>query len=793
MARELNRNIKNPSHQLSSPSRPASTMACGQPKPTLSEIATGYQSQFVPGTEKPIQKQSVTTRKKKTVKNRNKRKAKKEEEEHRKSVGRFAASADARDREFSATALYDPSRISRQSYNYNNYEPFIVDSTHLQTASQWQTGWGSFNSQCTGDTEHLSQGGNFEAHFPERHYHSNSTTSHSSQNMPIPAGGVSMGALVRSMPQARSPDHYVIQSHGIYFGGHSDSASSLHSETYSGHQGPQLQSPLYPPPYQASQYCHPPDWQDLNQPMHPAGVSFENGNMTSLPCTPYFPNPIYAHIPPIPQFRPTTECPPLAPNMPFGQENGAQTRENGTVSNGWRRCPSEAERNYERETEIQSVRNPQDCTQECPHSPQLCTGPFLSRGNGSPHHDFGEQLEPVASYILEAFRSGEYADFRLILNSSAEHCPPVSFPLHSLIASRSPHLKELMKTMDTTLYPKEIHVVASGSFSHPFALGMALQHLYGVPLIAEEQLDDNLTPTVDNNNNGRDQDQLCEKNELEEMNFTLGYITSAAFLAESKILRCGVRLATSAICWDNLEVVLHFGISVSDFMISPVGIPVNSREAASSPKLPLRSEQVLESGFVDGDDPNRRSYTLNRELKAVWAPQLLNEAIEFIVKNFPQNFHLDPDAYSRDLLDGISGQVPSRALSQRTAKSYTFRKDETVLSAIFLAVPFKILKKIFNILKVKGILTMSNAEDIVFERERRRIRAVRTVTNRDSTSGSTLTISKADPIGWREEILAVTGTSDSSPSIIKTWVGLDIPEVIEIKPKKDASRGAPLQ
>ncbi|OJD16078.1 hypothetical protein AJ78_03711 [Emergomyces pasteurianus Ep9510] len=773
-------------------------MASGQPKPALTGVATGDQSQCQPGNEKSAEKSTVKKRQNKSVKNRNRKKAKMEEEEYRKSVEGFAASVDARHREFAATALFDPCRVSLQG---NNCEPFIVDSTQLQPANQWQNGWGSFNSQCTRDTV-----GNFESHFPNHPYHSHSTTSHSSQSISIPAGGISMGSLVRSLPGTRSPDHYVIQSHGIYFGGHSDSTSSLNSEAYSGYQGPQLQSPPYLPPYQASKYCHPPEWQGPNQPVYPAGASFGNGNVISQPCTPYFPHPNYAHIPPIPQYRPAAECPSLVPNMPFDEENGAQNRESSSmVPNGWIRGALEAERHSEKESEIRNVRNLPDR-----QTPQLCTGPVLSRGYCNPHHDFGEELQPVAAYILEAFRSGEYADFRLILNSSAKHCPTVSFPLHSLVASRSPHLKELMKTMDPAVYPKEIHVTAAGSFSHPFALGMALEHFYGVPLIAEEQLDDNIVPGVEHNN-GEDQDQLCGKNfrDLEKMNFTLGYIASATFLAESNILRRGIRLAASMICWDNLEVLLRFGISVSNFMISPVGIPSMSRGAASSPTLQpsamllsSSNEQVMQRGFVNGDNPDTSPYTLNRELKDVWAPQLVNEAIDFIVKYFPQNFQLDSDAYSRELLDRLSGQVGSRfylrdisALtfgSFAAAKNCTFRKEERVMSAIFLAVPFKILKKIFSILKVKGILTMGIAEDIVFERERRRIRAVRTVKKRAGTSmgsDAKLTISKMDPIGWREEIMAVTGIPDSSPSIIKTWVGLNVPEVIEIKPKKGACRG----
>ncbi|PGH33942.1 hypothetical protein GX50_03263 [[Emmonsia] crescens] len=778
-------------------------MASEQPEFTLTEIVAGDQSQYLSDTEKSAKKPGHKRRQNKSSKNRNKRKAKKEEEEYRKFMEELAVSVDARHREFGVKALLDLSGISRQG---NHYEPFIVDSTNPRSTIQWQAGPGGFNSQYTGDTEPMSQAGSFDSHNQDHLYHSQSTTSHSSQNISMPASRISMGAPARSMPQAGCPDHYVIQSHGIYFGGHSDSTSSLPSETYSGYHGP-LQSPSYPPPYQASQYCHSPVWQDSNQPMHPPGTSFEHSNRISQPCTRYFPFSNYVHNPPILQYRPTIEHPSFTPNTPFNEENSVWVRESGMAPNLLREGASKAERRYSEE-DVRSFGNSLDSAQEQQQIGQLCTRPKFSHGNRRPPHDFGEELEPVAMYILEAFRSGEYTDFRLMLKSSAENCAPVSFPLHSLIASRSPHLKQLMKAMDAAAYLKEIHVIAAGSFSRPFALGMTLQHLYGVPFLDEEQLDSDLTPAVENSN-GEDRAQHCGESfrELEKMNFALCYIASAAFLAESKILRRGIRLATNAICWDNLEVVLHFGISVSDFMITPVGNVGMDGESASSttlrPKataLSNSSVQVVEGRFVKRNDPHRCSYTLNQELKDVWAPQLLNQAIEFIVKGFPQNFQLDPDAHSREFSDRLSGQLPSRVYirdvssvtfgSFAAAKRCIFRREESVMSAIFLAVPFKILKKLFNIMTVKGILTMSIAEDIVFERERRRVRAVRTVKKRNNNT-ATSTVSEADPIGWREEIMTVTGRPESSPSIIKTWVGLNVPEVIEIKPKEETSRGAP--
>ncbi|KLJ12631.1 hypothetical protein EMPG_12347 [Blastomyces silverae] len=764
----------------------------------LTEAVTGDQNQPLSDTEKPVRKSAARRKQTKSSKNRNKRRAKKEAAEYRESMGELAASA--------ATALIDHNRISRQG---NHYEPFIVDSTHPQSASQWQVEQGSFNSQCTGDTDPMSQVSGFEAYHPGHPYHSHSTTSHSSQNISMPPGGIFMGAPARSIPRATRPDPYAIQSHGIYFGGCSDSSSSLpSSETYSGYKGSQLQTPPYPPSYRGPQYCHPPVWQDPTQPMHPPGTCFENSDALSRPCMRYFPVPNYPYHPPIPQYRPAAECAPFVPAIPFNEGNGAQASESAICRNRLQESCSRAERSSNGGS--QNVLNPPDFDQGRQQGPQPCRGPILRRDVYMPRHDSDEELEPVAVHILETFRSGQYADFRLILKSSAEHCPPVSFPIHSLIASRSPHLRELMKAMDAATHPREIHLGAAASFSHPSALGMALQHFYGAPLLAEEQLNNDLAQAVENNS-GKDQGQNCGNGsrvrELGKMRFALCYVASAAFLAENRILRRAIRLATNAICWHNLEVIFHFGISVSNFMITPASSILGiGWETASSDKfrhkatsMPNSSEQDGESGFVNVDDPRKCSCTLNWELKEVWGPQLLNEAIDFLIKNFPQNFQLDTDVNSRELPDRLSGQVPSRFSireisstvtfgSFAAANNCTFSREESTLSAIFLAVPFKILRKLFNAMKVSGILTPGLVEDIIFERERRRIRAARTFKNRRNNA-SELTVSETDPIGWREEIMPVTGVQDGSPSIIKTWVGLVVPEVIEIKPKKEASRG----
>lgn len=147
--REVDRNIKEPSQQLSSSSRPGSRMASEQPEFTLTEIVAGDQSQYLSDTEKSAKKPGHKRRQNKSSKNRNKRKAKKEEEEYRKFMEELAVSVDARHREFGVKALLDLSGISRQG---NHYEPFIVDSTNPRSTIQWQAGPGGFNSQYTGDT-----------------------------------------------------------------------------------------------------------------------------------------------------------------------------------------------------------------------------------------------------------------------------------------------------------------------------------------------------------------------------------------------------------------------------------------------------------------------------------------------------------------------------------------------------------------------------------------------------------------------------------------------------------------
>ncbi|PGH13664.1 hypothetical protein AJ79_03512 [Helicocarpus griseus UAMH5409] len=766
---------------------------------SLTGIATGDQTPIISDTDKSA---NMSGSSKKTKKRRNKAKrGKKAREERNGLVGSETTSEEARAREIGASALIDLSQMRLQE---NQYEPFIVDSNHSRTASQVQEAPRSFASQGIADTEYMSFEGSFESHRLEPPGLAYSADNYSSENIPVTVGETMMSAPVHPIPATGSPDYFV-QSHGIYFGRRSESSSSFRSEPYPGYQVhvPQQQNPIFPQPYHYHQFDD--GWREPYQHLYTPEASFNGAHGDPKLCTPFYPFSDYTHYNPLMMpYTPGAEYPPYdQPNMFYNNENSAPVEKNNiapTVSGG---CSSNAERRDFEGGSLSSVASPRSTPGREPVSQSV-----EADSSDSSCHIFDEDLEPVSSYLLGTFDSGEHADFRLILNSSSDHRPRVSLPLHSLIGSRSPLLRVLMQQpTDPNVYPREIHATAGDCFSRPFAFVLALQNLYGLPLLHQKQLYDYSVPAADHMFLG-DQDFNSGQGfrEIEKMNLILCYIAAAAFLAESRILRRGVRLATTAICWDTLEILLHFGIAVSDFSITPVSseddgqadwVDEADQQSDSSKTLSARATSPSEGNEEEAKAYSGKwcAYTLNQELKDVWARKLRDEALDFILENFPRGFKLDPDAQSWELPDILSVKdAPPVRLNNRRVSSVTFGslasmkiceygEEESVLSGVFLALPFKVLRKLFNMMKVRGILTMEIAGDIIAERERRRLRVVRTIRNKHDGPGC-VAIAERDPIGWREEVRVFSG----SISIERTWVGLEAPSVLEISPKKGASR-----
>ncbi|KAK2792850.1 hypothetical protein FQN52_002527 [Onygenales sp. PD_12] len=580
--------------------------------------------------------------------------------------------------------------------------------------------------------------------------------------------------------QANLQAQLPVLGHGIEFGNYSDSFSTR-SDTRSVYQGPPHPYPMQFANQYPTQHNPLQNWMGPNQYQeHP-----DPGFRSTGPYY-YYGQPTYSDhtfsSPAILPYNPTIDYPPYeAAKASLDDENRDWAKETTLPSD---RPPSISPTTASSHTldNVPRVASTPDPTRRCLSTPPPRKEPdvhnYFFR---SPLDDSSsEELEPINEFILNLFISGEGADYRLILGSPTGKFPPQVFNIHSQIASRSPYLKELMMCSGFVWYQKEIYATAASSFVEPNALHLALQNIYGAQLLGQRMLDHDLAYFTDP---GTGKKMRFANVNRKRMDFVLSYIASASFLDDSKILRRGVQLALNAINWDTLEVVLHFAISVSNFTIVPgVNAFPDARSGASTP-FSNRSARESDRGWVNS---HAGFGSINGQLKEVWVPQLLGKALQFITDNIRPDFELDLEAHSKDLPSRF-WQDPShlRPRADITTVGFgslarigdgSFTPEESTLSAIFFSVPYKILKKVFSLMKFKDILTAQFVRGVVNEREKRRLRTLRFVKTKDECE---MPVTKADAVGWREKVVDFGADPNNNEVIAREWVGREeLPEMV---------------
>ncbi|KAK2808544.1 hypothetical protein FQN50_004576 [Emmonsiellopsis sp. PD_5] len=578
--------------------------------------------------------------------------------------------------------------------------------------------------------------------------------------------------------QANLQTQLPVLGHGIEFGNYSDSSS-----TRSGTRRPSYQGPPHPysMPFASqypSQYNPPQSWMGPNQ-----YQEYPDPGFRSTGPYYYYGQPTYSDhtfsSPAIPPYNPTIDYPTYETNKaPYDDENRDWAKEATLASDRPLSMSPKTESSHTLDNDLRVASSPEP-TRRCFSTPTPPTGldvhNYLSLDDPS-----SEELEPIDEFILNLFISGECSDYRLILGSPTAKFPPQVFNIHSQIASRSPHLKELMRCSGFVWYQNEIYATAANSFVEPDALHLALQNIYGARLLNQEMLDRDLSYYTDRETG--EKMRFANVNRR-QMDFVLSYIASASFLDESKILRRGVQLATNAINWDTLEVVLHFAIDVSNFTIVPGVNPSPGERSGSSTPFSDRCARESDRGWVNS---HAGFGSINGQLKEVWVPQLLGKALDFITDNVRPGFELDLEAHSKDLPSRFwQDSSHPRPRADITTVGFgslarigdgQFTPEESTLSAIFFSVPYKILKKVFNVTKFKDTLTAQFVRDVVHEREKRRLRTLRFVNTKHECE---MPVTKADAVGWREKVVDFGADPNDNAVIAREWVGLEeLPEMV---------------
>ncbi|KAL1956473.1 hypothetical protein VTO42DRAFT_7271 [Malbranchea cinnamomea] len=406
----------------------------------------------------------------------------------------------------------------------------------------------------------------------------------------------------------------------------------------------------------------------------------------------------------------------------------------------------------------------------------------FSIANSLVHTADEDDMEPLTSFLLRAFKSGDYADYQILLDSSVNRFCAISFLAHGIFLSRSLSLRIRLQTMQRYGYPNLLRVCAGNSFVQPKAFELALLNLYGLPLVDQNQLESQSFLSLGYECNSGEVEGNIPSNYKSRMDFALCYAASGAFMSNKSILQRGIELATDAINWETIETALRFGLGASSFAL------LCPDEIASQPY----NSEVLENGSIDGQgsvrsdsspadssqiSPHLSSYTLNHELVEVGAPRVLHKSLEFVAENIPFDFELDCEARSTVMPDRLaessglaSSYISTVKFGDFTPPSGNYGPETTIASAILLSLPFRKLRKLFKFMWSKGKLTDILAEAVISERERRRVRAVRAFTSKAPDKPSNCPF--AEVLGWEESVkVSEDKTQYGRISIVRSWQG----------------------
>ncbi|EEP76772.1 predicted protein [Uncinocarpus reesii 1704] len=363
--------------------------------------------------------------------------------------------------------------------------------------------------------------------------------------------------------------------------------------------------------------------------------------------------------------------------------------------------------------------------------------------------DANTETRAIISYLLRAFKSGLHSDYKLSLQSKEEHIPPLHFNPHSLIMWRNPHLNTIMKNIEKGQFPREINIVAETSFTIPAAFDIALQNLYGAPLMTKEQMG---KPEILAVNWG------CQVGDVARMNFALSYLSSGAFLANRNIIASAIRMIKSILDWNTLETLVHFGFATNQYLIGCSDEFARDRESDSDSSND-ESIDTVEDFDINGnhrepqpDNPFLSKKTLNLELVHKWGPKLLKAALKFVAAEITPDFTFHPSARTAIMPDRLGWpQEASYSSIESAAADITWHKNRAV-SATLIALPYKHLRLVFDFMAAFGNQDIDLARAVVAQRESRRMRTLRKLQLNGGDEEYLLPTSDV-PLGWEEVIV----------------------------------------
>lgn len=426
-------------------------------------------------------------------------------------------------------------------------------------------------------------------------------------------------------------------------------------------------------------------------------------------------------------------------------------------------------------------------------APQLDAGAVLGVDKAVQHDDGAdtEESENLAAYLLSQFRSQGLADYWLRLSHPDDKFEATNLYLHGLLIARSPVLAGLIHYAEKDENGwKRIHFRTADRFVLPGAFELALQRLYGQPLLDIDGLVGAGSPVLSQYypDLQRSQFSIVEA----RINFAVAYAAAGHILQISSVKRRGFEIVSRLINWEAIEKALVFAVDGgpgTDWSVDGPDVPSRTAPSSASHQSSAVSE-ILQCGkeasstigaSVDGQGESESAHAASTY--GPMADSLLQDITRYIISNFPSDFELQtlaPPLTDVERLHATAESKPSVSHPRLSFIQFGDRPSEEaqrpslqslMLSRILLSVPFPVLKCIFEQLEKE--MQARLAQSIIDERERRRHRALRS----RSVPWSARMADEANwnEVGWEESVDTMSVEAGSGVRLTRKWTGFRNP------------------
>lgn len=404
----------------------------------------------------------------------------------------------------------------------------------------------------------------------------------------------------------------------------------------------------------------------------------------------------------------------------------------------------------------------------------------------------------LVEHLRNQFGQPAYSDLQILVGTQdCRHLQEVYqngdwevFYTHMAVLDASPFMRQVLEARcyrndDGLNY---IHAIVGSSFNHIQAFSMALHYLYSMPLVKDENLRNIVlasTPDIPSYVSSV-QPYLPERSMA---CFALCYASSGLFLDIPKIVERGMELAIGLLEWSTVEVLLHFGMRTSSFLITCPEVHNGSI-----------ADEALRGHDPQHSWPRKVSLAHINEFEDRWATATLNVALEFIANGITADFVVYDRAQAEIVSPRISHPLwtlPHSQCSDPTLERFRFggmpsfadtaptSKAVLVASAMLLTLPFEVLTKLLDILKQRGVARVGLIMEVVRLREERRVRAVHRYHSHVWPPGH-LRESDLEVLAYREMVTIDDrrlgpDVTILELSLLRQWVGLKLPQMEALK------------